>query len=106
MDNEDSLHISFSDDEDLEDSPDVNTLVRIANGQDTDSDLDESNTPTEAYEDEMEQGREEPIVISDDSDMDCEEDEGYTGSVLATVSLKRKRGSVELNAFVSVRIIQ
>ena len=105
MDDEDSLHISFSDDEDLQDSPDVNTLVRIANGQDTDSDLDESNTPTEAYEDEMEQ-QQGPIIISDDSDMDCEEDEGYTGSVLATVSLKRKRGSVELNAFVSVGIIQ
>ena len=97
---DDSLHISFSDDEDLQDSPDVNTLVRIANGQDTDSDLDESSTPTEAYEDEMEQ-QQGPIIISDDSDMDCEEDEGYTGSVLATVSLKRKRGSVKLNAFVS-----
>ena len=105
MDDEDSLHISFSDDEDLQDSPDVNTLVRIANGQDTDSDLDESNTPTEAYEDEVEQ-QQGPIIISDESDMDCEEDEGYTGSVLATVSLKRKRGSVELNAFVSVGIIQ
>ena len=105
MDNEDSLHISFSDDEDLQDSPDVNTLVRIANGQDTDSDLDESNTPTEAYEDEMEQ-EQGPIIISDDSDMDCEEDEGYTGSVLATVSLKRKRGFVELNGFVSVGIIK
>ena len=106
MDNEDSLHISFSDDEDLQDSPDVNTLVRIAYGQDTDSDLDESNTPTEAYEDEVEQ-QQGPIIISDDdSDMDCEEDEGYTESVLATVSLKRKRGSVELNAFVSVVIIQ
>ena len=103
MDNEDSLHISFSEDENLPDSPHVNTLVRIANGLDTDSDLDESNTPTEAYEEEMEQG---PIVISDDSDMDCEEDEGYTGSVLATVSLKRKRGSVQLNAFVSVEIIK
>ena len=104
MDNEDSLHISFSDDEDLQDSPDVNTLVRIAYGQDTDSDLDESNTPTEAYEDEVEQ-QQGPIIISDDSDMDCEEDEGYTGSVLATVSLKRKRGSVKLNGFVSFGII-
>ena len=105
MDYNDSLHISFSEDDDLQDSPAVDTLVRIANGQDTDSDLDESNTPTEAYEEQMEQDQ-GPIIISDDSDMECEEEEGYMGSVLATVSLKRKRGSVELNAFVSVGIIK
>ena len=105
MDYNDSLHISFSEDDDLQDSPAVDTLVRIANGQDTDSDLDESNTPTEAYEEQMEQDQ-GPIIISDDSDMECEEEEGYMGSVLATVSLKRKRGSVELNAFVSGGIIK
>jgi len=80
----DSLNLSLSDSED-EDEVLHENLLRIANGTD-DSDLDSSNTPTEAL-DETEQGQgsanpnDEPIIISDESD--TEED----SAVIATVSL-------------------
>ena len=82
----DSLNLSLSDSED-EDEVLRENLLRIANGTD-DSDLDSSNTPTEAL-DEAEQGQgssnpnDEPIIISDESDI--EED----STVIATISLKR-----------------
>lgn len=93
----DSLNLSLSDSED-EDEVLHENLLRIANGTD-DSDLDSSNTPTEAL-DEAEQGQgranpnDEPIIISDESD--SEED----SAVIATISLKR--GPVEPNRYVSV----
>ena len=108
----DSFSLSFSMEEDLQDGPDVATLVRIANGEDADaaSDLDESNTPTEQYEDDMEQGSgvthtlEQPIIISDDSDSEEEEDPESLIST-ATVTLRPVRGTVKLNKFVSIIII-
>ena len=63
--------------------------------------IDSSNTPTEAL-DETEQGQGsanpniEPIIISDESD--SEDD----STVIATISLKRVRGRVEINEYVSV----
>jgi len=107
----DSFSLSFSEEEDLQDSPDVATLIRIANGEDAASDLDESNAPTELYDDDMEQGgngvthtREQPIIISDDSEMDSEDEEedipGRLESVIGTVSLRPVRGPVELNKYV------
>ena len=111
----DSFSLSFSEEEDLQDSPDVATLIRIANGEDAASDLDESNSPTELYDDDMEQGngvthtREQPIIISDDSEMDSEDEEedipGRLESVIGTVSLRPVRGPVELNKYVSVLIL-
>ena len=94
-----TLSLSEEEDEDLQDN-----LLRIANGTD-DSDLDSSNTPTEPL-DETEQGQgsanlgNEPIIISDESD--SEED----SSVLATISLKKVRGTVEVNRYVSADIFQ
>ena len=104
----DSFSLSFSMEEDLQDGPDVATLVRIANGEDADaaSDLDESNTPTEQYEDDMEQGSgvthtlEQPIIISDDSDSEEEDPESLIST--ATVTLRPVRGTVKLNKFVSI----
>ena len=91
----DSFNLSLSEDEDLQDN-----LLRIVNGTD-DSDLDSSNTPTEAL-DETEQGQGkganpniEPIIISDESD--SEDD----STVIATISLKRGPGHVEVNRYVS-----
>ena len=90
-----SLSDSDDEDEDLQEN-----LLRIANGTDDDSDLDSSNTPTEAL-DETEQGQGsanpniEPIIISDESD--TEED----STVIATISLKRGPGHVEVNRYVS-----
>ena len=94
-----TLSLSEEEDEDLQDN-----LLRIANGTD-DSDLDSSNTPTEPL-DETELGQRranlgnEPIIISDESD--SEED----SSVLATISLKKVRGTVEVNRYVSADIFQ
>ena len=93
------LSLSEEEDEDLQDN-----LLRIANCTD-DSDLDSSNTPTEPL-DETEKGHRnanlgnEPIIISDDSD--SEED----SSVIATISLKKVRGTVEVNRYVSAGIFQ
>ena len=80
--------------------------MRIANGTD-DSDLDSSNTPTEPL-DETEQGQgnanlgNEPIIISDDSESEEQED----SSVIATISLKKVRGTVEINRYVSAGTFQ
>ena len=96
-----NLSLSEEEDEDLQDN-----LLRIANGTD-DSDLDSSNTPTEPL-DEMEQGHgsanlnKEPIIISDDSDSEEQED----SSVIATISLKKVRGTVEINRYVSAGTFQ
>ena len=94
-----NLSLSEEEDEDLQDN-----LLRIANGKD-DSDLDSSNTPTEPL-DETEQGQgnanlgNEPIIISDDSESEEQED----SSVIATISLKKVRGTVEVNRYVSAGI--
>ena len=95
----DSFRLSSCEDEEL---PDYDSLLAIASSMDEDSDLDESNTPTEPYEDETDQ--EQPILISDDSDMEenGEEDgRGDSESVLGTISLRRVRGTVQLNRYVS-----
>ena len=99
-----NLSLSEEDDEDLQDN-----LLRIANGMDN-SDLDSSNTPTEAP-DETEQGQaqgsvnlnNEPINISDESDdSDNEEDT----DISATIPLKPARGQyVKINRYVSAGIL-
>ena len=109
---EDSFSLSFSEEEDLQDSPDVATLVRIANGEDADpaSDLDESNTPTEQYEDDIEQGNgvthnlEQPIIISDDSDSEEENEDPESWISTATVTLRPVKGTVKLNEYVSFNL--
>lgn len=103
-----SFSLSFSEEEDLQDGPDVDKLVRIANGEDADaaSDLDESNTPTEQYEDDMEQGNgvthtlEQPIIISDDSDSEEEKEDPESVFSTATVTLRPVKGTVKLNEYV------
>ena len=100
-----NLSLSEEEDEDLQEN-----LLRIANGTDN-SDLDSSNTPTEAL-DETEQGQgranpnTEPIIISDESDADdSDNDEGEDTDISATIPLKPARGQyVKINRHVSADI--